>query len=64
MDSKEYTNSKITCPVCNLDFAKNYLLVHLKKSHSNIYDTPEWENSRYATNFEKIKAEHKKRWST
>jgi hypothetical protein len=60
--SKEYINSKIECPVCKRDFAKNYLMVHLKKQHSNIYDTPLWENSRYSKNWDSIKKEHKLKW--
>ncbi len=62
MDNKDYINSKLACPVCTLHYAKNYLLVHLNKQHGNIYGTPNWENSRYAKNFIKIKEEHKKRW--
>ena len=62
MDNKDYINSKITCPVCNISYAKNYLLVHLNKQHGNIYGTPQWESSRYAKNFIIIKAEHRKRW--
>jgi hypothetical protein len=58
---KDYINSKIECPVCTLLFAKNYLLVHLK-SHSNIWGTPDWDSSRYAKKFVKIKEEHKKKW--
>jgi len=60
-DKKKYTNSKIECPVCALLFAKNYLLVHLKR-HSNIWGTPEWKGSRYEKNLERIKEEHKKKW--
>jgi len=62
IDNKDYINSKVCCPVCNLNFAKNYLLVHLNKQHANIYGTPQWESSRYAKNFIKIKEDHKKRW--
>jgi len=62
MDNKNYINSKIECPICTIFYAKNYLNVHLKKQHSNIYGTDQWENSRYASNFEKIKTEHKNRW--
>ncbi len=58
-----YTNSRINCPVCNLLFAKNYLLTHLKSQHSNIYGTPDWEGSRYQKNFEQIKKEHKVKYS-
>ena len=61
-DNKDYINSKILCPVCNRDFAKNYLLVHLTKQHNNIFNKPEWENSRYAKNYEKIKQDHKDFW--
>lgn len=60
--SKDYINSKIECPVCKRDFAKNYLIVHLKKQHSNIYNTPQWETSRYNKNWEYIKKEHKIKW--
>lgn len=60
---KNYTNSRINCPVCNLQFAKNYLLTHLKRQHQNIYGTPHWESSRYAKNFEQIKKEHKLKYS-
>lgn len=62
-DKRDYINSKIICPVCNLAFAKNYLLVHLTKQHSNIYNTPQWEDSRYKINFDKIKKEHKELWT-
>jgi hypothetical protein len=58
----DYINSKMLCPVCNRDFAKNYLLVHLTKQHSNIFGTPEWESSRYSKNYEKIKKDHKDFW--
>ena len=61
--NKEYTNSRILCPVCRLLFAKNYLLNHLKKQHTNIYGLPEWEGSRYQKNFENIKKEHKLKYS-
>ena len=37
-------------------------MVHLKKQHSNIYDTPQWETSRYNVIWEKIKKDHKIRW--
>jgi len=60
-DNRDYINSKMECPICALLFAKNYLLVHLKR-HSNIWGTPQWEGSRYAKNFERIKADHKKKW--
>ena len=63
MVSKEYVNSKIICPVCNLEFAKNYLKTHLIKQHSNIYGTESWEGSRYEKNFERIKEEHKKKFA-
>ena len=33
--TKEYINSKIECPVCRRDFAKNYLMVQL-----SLKDTP------------------------
>jgi uncharacterized C2H2 Zn-finger protein len=62
MVSKEYINSKIVCPVCNLEFAKNYLKTHLNKQHTNIFGTKEWEGSRYEKNFERIKEEHKKKF--
>tara|TARA_R100000951_G_scaffold6385_2_gene6514 strand:+ start:5914 stop:6120 length:207 start_codon:yes stop_codon:yes gene_type:complete len=62
--SKEYINSKIECPVCRRDFAKNYLMVHLKKQHSNIYGTDAWDNSRYNKNWENIKIKHKSKWDT
>ncbi len=61
--NKEYTNSRILCPVCRLLFAKNYLLNHLKKQHTNIYGLPEWEGSRYQKNFENIKKEHKLKYN-
>lgn len=57
-----YVNSKMECPVCRRDFAKNYLLVHLSKQHSNIYGTADWTGSVYAKNFEKIKADHRDSW--
>ncbi len=60
---KEYINSKVECPVCKRDYAKNYLNVHLQKQHSNIYGTEAWSTSRYAINFENIKQNHKNRWS-
>lgn len=60
--SKEYINSKIECPVCRCDFAKNYLLVHLNKQHSNIFGTELWDSSRYAKHYEKIKETHKLKW--
>jgi hypothetical protein len=63
-DDKDYINSKMLCPVCNRDFAKNYLLVHLTKQHSNIFGTPEWKSSRYAENYEKIKKDHKDFWKS
>jgi hypothetical protein len=59
---KEYINSKIECPVCKRDFAKNYILVHLQKQHNNIYGKPEWSGSRYEQNFINIKKEHKLKW--
>ncbi len=59
---REYINSKIECPVCRIDYARNYLVVHLKKQHKNIYNTPEWTDSFYAKNWENIKKKHKKRW--
>jgi len=62
MDTKEYINSKIECCVCSKNYAKNYILVHLTKQHSNIYGTPEWEASRYAKKFIAIKEAHKKSW--
>ena len=61
--NKQYINSKILCPVCNLEFAKNYLKTHLIKQHSNIYNTPAWIGSKYEKNFERIKREHKKKWT-
>jgi len=60
---KNYTNSRINCPVCNLQFAKNYLLTHLKRQHQNIYGTSGWEGSRYSKNFEQIKKDHKLKYS-
>lgn len=42
MPNKDFINSKISCPVCNKTYAKNYLLTHLKTKHSNIYTNPEW----------------------
>lgn len=62
--TKEYINSKIECPVCRRDFAKNYLMVHLKKQHSNIYGTDAWEQSRYNVNWNNIKVQHKLKWDT
>ena len=59
---KNYINSKIECPICKRDFAKNYILVHLQKQHNNIYNTPAWEGSRYEENFIKIKKDHKLKW--
>ena len=59
---KEYINSKIECPVCAIHYAKNYLLVHLNKQHSNIYNTALWENSRYSKRFTEIKEAHRKQW--
>jgi len=53
--SKACVNQKITCPVCAINFAKNYLTVHLTKQHSNIYGTPAWTNSKYAKRFVEIK---------
>tara|TARA_R110000765_G_scaffold83448_2_gene162118 strand:+ start:376 stop:675 length:300 start_codon:yes stop_codon:yes gene_type:complete len=64
MPTQEYINSKLCCPVCNLEFAKNYINTHLTRQHHNIYGRPEWANSRYAKNFERIKNSHKKKWST
>lgn len=61
--NKDYVNSKIECPVCKRDFAKNYIMVHLNKQHSNIYGTEAWDTSRYAENFDKIKKNHKERWN-
>ena len=61
--NKDYINSKILCPVCNLEFAKNYLKTHLTKQHSNIYNTPAWIGSKYEKNLERIKQEHKKKWA-
>jgi len=61
--AKEYINSKMECPICKRDFAKNYLMVHLTKQHSNIYGTEQWWGSRYDKNFERIKKEHKSKWN-
>jgi hypothetical protein len=61
-NNKLYINSKITCPVCAMWYAKNYLLVHLKKQHSNIYGTTDWDSSRYAKYFIEIKRAHRKLW--
>tara|TARA_R110000796_G_scaffold82899_1_gene181828 strand:+ start:1192 stop:1431 length:240 start_codon:yes stop_codon:yes gene_type:complete len=58
-----YVNSKITCPVCLLIFAKNYLKTHLLKQHQNIYNTPAWEGSKYETRYKDIKEQHKKKYS-
>ena len=58
-----YVNSKITCPVCLLNFAKNYLKTHLLKQHQNIYNTPAWEGSKYEARFEDIKDQHKKKYN-
>lgn len=63
MPSQEYINSKLCCPVCNLEFAKNYINTHLNRQHHNIYGTPQWAVSRYAKNFERIKENHKKKWA-
>ncbi len=60
---KEYINSKMECPICKRDFAKNYLMVHLSKQHSNIYNTEAWWDSRYNKNFERIKKEHRLKWN-
>ena len=59
---KDYINSKIECPVCTIHYAKNYLLVHLNKQHSNIYGSDMWESSRYAKRFIEIKETHRKLW--
>lgn len=64
MNNKDYINSKIECPVCSRAFAKNYLLVHLTKQHTNIFGTKDWIGSKYEANFEKIKKEHKAKWSS
>ena len=61
-DNKQYINSKLECPVCALHYAKNYLLVHLTKQHSNIYGTQDWVSSRYAKRFIEIKEAHRKLW--
>ena len=61
-DSKAFINSRLNCPVCTLLFAKNYIGVHLKKQHSNIYNTADWDGSRYAENYERIKREHRIKW--
>ena len=60
--NKQYINSKLECPVCALHYAKNYLLVHLTKQHSNIYGTQDWVSSRYAKRFIEIKEAHRKLW--
>ncbi len=62
-DKRDFINSKLECPVCALKFAKNYLLVHLNKQHSNIYGKPAWDTSRYKINYDKIKKEHKELWN-
>ncbi len=62
INNREYINSKLACPICTLQYAKNYILVHLNKQHANIYGTPEWETSRYAKKFIEIKEAHKKSW--
>mgnify|MGYP001564412671 CR=1 FL=1 len=62
-DKKSFINSKLECPICALHFAKNYLLVHLTKQHSNIYGTTAWDSSRYKVNYDKIKKEHKELWN-
>ncbi len=62
-DKRDFINSKLECPVCALHFAKNYLLVHLTKQHSNIYGTKGWDSSRYKVNYDKIKKEHKELWN-
>ena len=61
-NTRDFVNSKISCPVCSLLFARNYIKVHLNKQHSNIYNTADWEESRYADNYEKIKKAHKIKW--
>tara|TARA_R110001606_G_scaffold337131_2_gene485108 strand:- start:2742 stop:2939 length:198 start_codon:yes stop_codon:yes gene_type:complete len=62
-DKRDFINSKLECPICALHFAKNYLLVHLTKQHSNIYGTKAWDSSRYKVNYDKIKKEHKDIWN-
>lgn len=53
--SANYINSKLECPVCSIFKARNYLMCHLQKQHSNIWGKPEWDASRYALKFQKIK---------
>ena len=37
MYSEDFANSKIPCPICNKELAKNYMTSHLKKQHTNAY---------------------------
>jgi|LakMenEpi03Aug12_release.lakeMendotaPanAssembly.Ray.scaffolds.fasta_scaffold335072_2 uncharacterized C2H2 Zn-finger protein len=55
MSTTKYINSKLECPVCSIFKARNYLMCHLQKQHSNIWGKPEWISSRYALKFQKIK---------
>jgi len=59
MNTKEFINSKLECPVCKRDYAKNYMKVHLQKQHKNIFGTPQWKNSQYEVRFQNIKEKHK-----
>ena len=59
----DYTNSKLECPVCSREFAKNYLSTHLSKQHANIYGTEDWEKSRYNIKFIKIKENHNTKYN-
>lgn len=56
--NKEYTNSKIECPICAKKYAKNYLTTHLKLIHSNCYGTDYW--LRYLPKYEQILKDNKK----
>ena len=53
----DYTNSKISCPVCNKKYAKNYLLTHLKTIHKNCYGTSWWD--KYSEKYDKIIKDHR-----
>ena len=62
MSTNNYVNSKLECPICKRLYAKNYMQQHLAMQHSNIYNTPAWETSRYFQNYIQIRENHKKLW--
>lgn len=61
MLDKGYVNSRIKCPVCDKDLAKNYMLTHLRTKHANVYEKEFW--NKYSERYKKIVEDNKKLFS-